>query len=48
MYRCRGEAGIFWGTVMAGAIMTTLPVAFVFLFFQRYLIGGLAAGAIKG
>ncbi len=44
----RGEAGIFWGTVMAGAMMTTVPVAFVFLFFQRYLIGGLAAGAIKG
>jgi ABC-type glycerol-3-phosphate transport system permease component len=33
---------------MAGAVMTTLPVAFLFLFFQRYLISGLAAGAVKG
>jgi len=43
-----GEAGIFWGQVMAGAVMTTLPVAIVFLIFQRHLIKGLAAGAVKG
>lgn len=43
-----GEAGIFWGQVMAAAVMTTLPVAIVFLMFQRYLIRGLAAGAVKG
>jgi ABC-type glycerol-3-phosphate transport system permease component len=33
---------------MAGAVLTTLPVAAAFLFFQRYLIRGLAAGAVKG
>ena len=43
-----GEAGIFWGQVMSAAVMTTLPVAIVFLAFQRYLIRGLAAGAVKG
>ena len=43
-----GEAGIFWGQVMAAAVMTTLPVAAVFLIFQKYLIQGLAAGAVKG
>ena len=43
-----GEAGVFWGQVMAAAVMTTLPVAIVFLIFQRYLIRGLAAGAVKG
>ncbi len=43
-----GESGANWGPVMAGAIMTTLPVAGAFLFFQRYLIGGLSAGAVKG
>ncbi|MEZ4863917.1 MAG: carbohydrate ABC transporter permease [Caldilineaceae bacterium] len=43
-----GEAGVFWGQVMAAAVMTTLPVAIVFLVFQRYLIRGLAAGAVKG
>lgn len=43
-----GEAGVFWGQVMAAAVMTTIPVAVVFLVFQRYLIRGLAAGAVKG
>jgi multiple sugar transport system permease protein len=43
-----GDSGVYWGTVMAGAVLTTLPVALLFLFFQRYLISGLAAGAIKG
>jgi len=43
-----GESGVYWGRVMAGAVLTTLPVAIAFLFFQRYLIRGLAAGAVKG
>ena len=44
----RGESGVFWGTVMASAVFTTTPVAAVFLFFQRYLIGAMAAGSVKG
>lgn len=42
------ESGVYWGRIMAGAVLTTLPVAAAFLFFQRYLIRGLAAGAVKG
>jgi ABC-type maltose transport system permease subunit len=37
-----------WGVSAAGAILTTLPVALLFLLFQRMLIGGLSAGAVKG
>ncbi len=44
----RGETGVFWGNIMASAVMTTAPVAALFLFFQKYLIGGLAAGSVKG
>ena len=43
-----GESGVYWGKVMAGAVLTTLPVAAAFLFFQRYLIRGLSAGGVKG
>jgi ABC-type glycerol-3-phosphate transport system permease component len=43
-----GEAGLYWGAVMAGSVMSTVPVALAFLFFQRYLMRGLAAGAVKG
>jgi len=29
-------------------VLTTLPVALIFLLFQRMLMSGLAAGAVKG
>lgn len=41
-----GEPAV-WGTSAAGAVLTTLPVALIFLLFQRMLISGLAAGAVK-
>jgi ABC-type glycerol-3-phosphate transport system permease component len=43
----QGEPNI-WGMSAAGAILSALPVAIIFLLFQRMLIGGLAAGAVKG
>jgi len=42
-----GEPAV-WGTSAVGAILTTLPVALIFLLFQRLLMSGLAAGAVKG
>ena len=33
--------------LFAMATLTTLPVVIVFMVFQRYLVGGLAAGAVK-
>jgi ABC-type glycerol-3-phosphate transport system permease component len=42
-----GEPAV-WGISAAGAVLTTLPVALLFLLFQRMLISGLAAGAVKG
>jgi ABC-type glycerol-3-phosphate transport system permease component len=42
-----GEPAV-WGVSAAGAVVTTLPVALLFLVFQRMLISGLAAGAVKG
>jgi len=32
----------------AGALISTLPVALIFLAFQKMLMSGLAAGAVKG
>ena len=43
-----GESDFFWGGVSAAAVMTTVPVASIFLLFQRYLIHGLTSGSVKG
>jgi len=37
-----------WGPLMAGATLTGVPVVVFFLVLQRYLAGGLTAGAVKG
>jgi ABC-type glycerol-3-phosphate transport system permease component len=42
-----GEPAV-WGVSAAGAVVATMPVAILFLVFQRLFISGLAAGAIKG
>ncbi len=42
-----GEPAV-WGTSTSAAVLTTLPVALLFFAFQRLLIGGLSAGAVKG
>jgi ABC-type glycerol-3-phosphate transport system permease component len=34
--------------VMAGTVIATVPVAIALLLFQRQLVRGLTAGAVKG
>jgi ABC-type glycerol-3-phosphate transport system permease component len=43
-----GAYHIEYGTIMAGAVLTTLPIAVIFLSMQRQFVAGLAAGALKG
>jgi sn-glycerol 3-phosphate transport system permease protein len=37
-----------WGPVMAGTVLTMLPMLVVFLALQRHMIKGLTTGAVKG
>lgn len=37
-----------WGLMMASAVLMTLPLAVLFMLFQRQLVAGFGAGAIKG
>jgi arabinogalactan oligomer/maltooligosaccharide transport system permease protein len=37
-----------WGLFAAGAVISTVPVLALFLFLQRYVVGGLTAGSVKG
>lgn len=43
----RGEGGTNLSTMMAGAIVTALPMFVIFFVFQNYFMKGLTAGAMK-
>ena len=42
------STGQAWGDFAAASILVSLPVALLFLFFQKFLIEGLSAGGVKG
>ena len=43
-----GEASTAWPELMAASLVVSLPVAIAFIALQKYLVGGLTAGAVKG
>ncbi len=43
----RGDA-FYWGELMAGAMLGSVPVALIYSFFVEYFVAGLTAGAVKG
>jgi ABC-type glycerol-3-phosphate transport system permease component len=47
LYFYMSEAGTEWGHIAAGAMISLLPPALLFLALQRHFIHGLAAGAVK-
>jgi ABC-type glycerol-3-phosphate transport system permease component len=44
----RGQYQVPWGQVLAAAVVASVPVAVVVLAFQRRIVSGLTAGAVKG
>jgi ABC-type glycerol-3-phosphate transport system permease component len=44
----RGQYQVPWGVVLAAATVATVPVALVVLAFQRRIVAGLTAGAVRG
>jgi sn-glycerol 3-phosphate transport system permease protein len=42
------EGNTQWGVVMVGAIYVILPLLILFWWAQRYIVEGIAAGAVKG
>lgn len=37
-----------WGLFAAGAVIASIPILVLFLTLQRYIVGGLTAGSVKG
>lgn len=49
IYWLRNSEGVTnWGVVMAGSLFLIIPVMLIFLWAQRYIVEGIAAGAVKG
>lgn len=46
----RGQFGdtLEWNVFLAGSVITTIPLALVFFFFQRYFVQGISYSGLKG
>jgi multiple sugar transport system permease protein len=44
----QGEFTLPWGEIAAASVVATLPLVLLVLVFQRRIVTGLTAGAIKG
>jgi len=38
----------YWGSLMAGAVLASVPIVVVYVWFLDYYVAGLTAGAVKG
>lgn len=48
MQRFSTETGVLYSLVMAAAVSAIIPLIITFIFGQRYIIDGIASGAVKG
>jgi ABC-type glycerol-3-phosphate transport system permease component len=44
----RGQHASDWGLVFAASLTAVVPTVLIFIFFQRYFVKGITAGALKG
>ncbi|MFC4598721.1 carbohydrate ABC transporter permease [Cohnella hongkongensis] len=43
----QGQYVVNWDYLMAGSVMTTIPIVLVFWLLQKHLVNGMTAGAVK-
>ena len=48
VYNFFGQYQTQWNLVAADVLLTSLPVVIMYLFAQKYIVGGQTAGAVKG
>lgn len=48
IFNFMGQYGTKWSYLMAFAVVTIIPVLLIFIFMQKYIVGGMTSGAVKG
>ena len=48
IYNFMGKYGIQWNKIMAYGVLLVTPVVLIFIFLQKYIVGGLTNGSVKG
>lgn len=43
-----GFNGVDWNSILAASVLSILPIVVIFLFLQKYIIGGISASGEKG
>jgi len=46
--RLMGQHSYEWNEMLAMSVLGSLPIALLFLFFQKYFLSGMSAGSVKG
>lgn len=47
IYKFQNKYGTKWNCIMAYGAILVLPIVILFVFLQKYIVGGLTAGAVK-
>lgn len=47
IYKFQNKYGTKWNCIMAYGTILVLPVITIFIFLQKYIVGGLTAGSVK-
>ena len=48
LFQFKDEYETQWPELMAGSVISILPIALLYVFFQRYFVAGVAAAGVKG
>ena len=48
IYNFMSTYGTQWNRIMAYAVLLVLPVVVIFVLLQKYIVGGLLEGSVKG
>ena len=48
IFNFMGQYGTKWSYLTVFAVVTIIPVLLIFIFLQKYIVGGMTSGAVKG